>query len=191
MSSPQRGDVIFTSRLGYNHYGIYVSDAEVIHYCKDSKGNFIDDIKNTITCNGVIDKTSLSTFLNGDKLYICNFNAATVNNLWKSGLLIGGLALLASNPLVAGAALAGKVLLGVNVLKKANDFIDNDSEKNRSAKKVFSPEETVARARAEQGKGGYNLVVHNCEHFAIWCKTGVSSSEQVKKIMKMVSPIPI
>lgn len=29
------------------------------------------------------------------------------------------------------------------------------------------------------GKGEYNLFDHNCEHFAIWCKTGLIESIQV------------
>lgn len=181
MPTPQFGDVIFANRFGYNHYGIYSGNNKVIHYCKDESG----------TCNGIIKETSLNTFLNGDTLYICQFNQSTINSLWKSGLLIGGLALLVSNPITAGAAVVGKFLFGASVLKKASDFIGNDSEKNRSAKKVFTPQETVSRARSEIGKGEYNLVVHNCEHFAIWCKTGVASSEQVKKIIQMVSPIRI
>ena len=26
------------------------------------------------------------------------------------------------------------------------------------------------------GKGDYNLFKYNCEHFAIWCKTGLTES---------------
>lgn len=29
------------------------------------------------------------------------------------------------------------------------------------------------------GKGDYNLFNHNCEHFAIWCKTGLNESTQL------------
>ena len=42
----------------------------------------------------------------------------------------------------------------------------------------FSPEETVARARARLGERGYNLIHNNCEHFADECALGVSRSEQ-------------
>ena len=45
--------------------------------------------------------------------------------------------------------------------------------------KIYSPEETVARARSKLGKGGYNLITNNCEHFAVWCKTGRAKSSQV------------
>lgn len=44
---------------------------------------------------------------------------------------------------------------------------------------LYSPEETVARARSRIGEEKYNLAINNCEHFAIWCKTGVHESHQV------------
>lgn len=47
------------------------------------------------------------------------------------------------------------------------------------AASFYGPRETVQRARSEIGKGGYNLLTHNCEHFAIWCKTGLKQSTQL------------
>ena len=48
--------------------------------------------------------------------------------------------------------------------------------------KVFSPEETILRAKSRLGETKYNLVFNNCEHFALWCKTGISASLQVLQI---------
>jgi hypothetical protein len=48
---------------------------------------------------------------------------------------------------------------------------------------LYSPEETVARARSRLGETNYNLLTNNCEHFAIWCKTGVSESLQVNGML--------
>lgn len=45
---------------------------------------------------------------------------------------------------------------------------------------LYSPAETVRRARSQIGKKGYSLLFHNCEHVAIWCKTGVEQSKQVE-----------
>ena len=39
--------------------------------------------------------------------------------------------------------------------------------------------ETVRRARERVGEEEYNLIFKNCEHFALWCKTGVEESTQV------------
>ena len=45
----------------------------------------------------------------------------------------------------------------------------------------FSGKETVNRARSRIGEKSYNLIFNNCEHFALWCKTGRSKSIQVEK----------
>lgn len=49
---------------------------------------------------------------------------------------------------------------------------------------LYSPEETVARARSRLGETNYNLLTNNCEHFAIWCKTGVSESMQISGMFR-------
>ena len=46
------------------------------------------------------------------------------------------------------------------------------------ASSFYGPRKTVQRARSKIGKGGYNLLTHNCEHFAIYCKTGLEESTQ-------------
>lgn len=43
----------------------------------------------------------------------------------------------------------------------------------------YGPRKTVQRARSMIGKGDYNLFNHNCEHFAIWCKTDLNKSTQL------------
>ena len=50
---------------------------------------------------------------------------------------------------------------------------------NTKEYRIFSPEETVRRARERVGEEEYNLIFKNCEHFALWCKTGVEESTQV------------
>jgi hypothetical protein len=53
---------------------------------------------------------------------------------------------------------------------------------DRSNDRMFSPSETVRRAMSQIGtqKGKYDLVFHNCEHFARWCKYGTAESRQVQ-----------
>lgn len=46
-------------------------------------------------------------------------------------------------------------------------------------------DEVVARAKSKLGESGYRLFKKNCEHFVMWCKTEISSSEQVKNIEEM------
>lgn len=52
--------------------------------------------------------------------------------------------------------------------------------------KMYSPKETVERARSRLGEENYSLLSNNCEHFAIWCKTGVSRSYQVRRAAELL-----
>lgn len=47
----------------------------------------------------------------------------------------------------------------------------------------YTPEETVRRAKSRLGETKYSLLFNNCEHFAIWCKTGVHESHQANEIL--------
>lgn len=54
---------------------------------------------------------------------------------------------------------------------------------------LYSPEETVARAKSRIGEEKYALPFNNCEHFAIWCKTGVHESHQVNVWLTRLSDL--
>ena len=43
----------------------------------------------------------------------------------------------------------------------------------------FSGEAAIARAHARLGENDYSFLANNCEHFAQWCISGTSRSEQV------------
>lgn len=54
----------------------------------------------------------------------------------------------------------------------------------------FSPEETVARAKNcldNPDYAKYHLMDNNCEHFALWCKTGIRDSSQTRNIKRGTS----
>jgi hypothetical protein len=59
-----------------------------------------------------------------------------------------------------------------DVVDASVSFVEHDEQ-------LFTPEEIVARARAQIGRRDYNLWGSNCEHFATWCHTDRASSEQV------------
>ncbi len=44
---------------------------------------------------------------------------------------------------------------------------------------AFLPDIVVQRARSRLGEQRYDLLTNNCEHFAVWCKTGRHESEQL------------
>lgn len=60
---PPVGAVIYTKRLAYRHYGIYVGRGKVIHFTagKNSEKS---------AKNADVRRTSLAVFLNGDKLFV-------------------------------------------------------------------------------------------------------------------------
>ncbi|MCW6038215.1 lecithin retinol acyltransferase family protein [Spirulina subsalsa FACHB-351] len=51
----------------------------------------------------------------------------------------------------------------------------------------FIPDVVLHRAMSRLGERKYNLLFNNCEHFATWCKTGISFSQQVEDFMPVVS----
>ena len=159
------GDVIYVDRGLYKHFGVYSGKRNVIHYTKD-EGGFLD---------GTIQETSLARFMDGENVcYICNFDErGKRTSVDRSYLPVN---FSASKNIFS-------IFDSVKLLKSLYDLITS------SKGKLFSPEETVSRARDCIGKKGYNLIFHNCEHFAVWCKTGLEKSEQIDEMIDMLIEI--
>jgi Lecithin retinol acyltransferase len=51
--------------------------------------------------------------------------------------------------------------------------------KDHGDRPSLSYSKAVERAKSLLGKNRYNLIDHNCEHFASWCVTGKSDSGQI------------
>ena len=47
-----------------------------------------------------------------------------------------------------------------------------------------SEEAVLERAESRLGESSFDLVSNNCEHFAAWCKTGISSSAQIEAVWR-------
>lgn len=45
----------------------------------------------------------------------------------------------------------------------------------------------VNRAISRLGEKKYNLLFNNCEHFATWCKTGISESQQIREFVPVIT----
>jgi len=45
-----------------------------------------------------------------------------------------------------------------------------------------APDAVIERAESRLGEGGFDFVFNNCEHFATWCKTGISNSDQIDAV---------
>lgn len=46
----------------------------------------------------------------------------------------------------------------------------------------YSAKDTIERAKSRIGEKSYNLLTNNCEHFAVWCKTGNAKSYQIDNL---------
>ncbi len=57
--------------------------------------------------------------------------------------------------------------------------------------KRFSPEKTVATARARLGECGYNIIHNNCEHFVYECVFGTKYSAQTEDVRQKFRNLPI
>ena len=50
----------------------------------------------------------------------------------------------------------------------------------------IDPLDVINRAKSRIGEEEFNLIFNNCEHFGLWCKTGVSKSNQVDFIILII-----
>lgn len=66
-------------------------------------------------------------------------------------------------------------------------FSDGNKIYIRTYPTYFTPDVVLRRATSRLGEHEYNLLFNNCEHFATWCKTGVSESKQVRDILPVLS----
>ena len=110
--------------------------------------------------NGIVRETTLDEFLNGAETFsVCHFPEHPENFSHYTAGKKGGIFRLWQ---------ALKAL-------KLKDY------------HLYSGDEAVRRARSKLGEGGYNLALNNCEHFAVWCRTGVKDSSQVNKIIDIIT----
>ena len=56
---------------------------------------------------------------------------------------------------------------------------------------AYIPDVVVERAKSRLGEHDYNLLSNNCEHFACWCKTGISNSKQIRNYLPAITTLDI
>lgn len=76
-----------------------------------------------------------------------------------------------------------KIFLRSELLCKNSVYLNEIIYSGNKEFTLYSPEETIERARSRLQEDHYNLVTNNCEHFALWCKMGVSKSFQVEQVV--------
>lgn len=160
----RRGDVIATDRVDgvYLHYALYVGDGKVIHYSADGS-DFVG--------GPYIHEASFYEFLRDSKdYYILDFKDDYESRVER----IRPVEYQGSSGMVPTSNALNIVLTLIESIKRMNYHL-------------YSPEETVQRARSKIGERQYNLVFNNCEHFAVWCKTGLSESRQINDLIRLIT----
>lgn len=158
---PVFGDVICVSRYGgcYEHYGIYENDNRVYEYATED-GDFHG-------AHAVIRVSSLEKFIgksNKDTCFALEF-ADTHHRPRKRYL--------------------------DKTYREPSGAKFTHLSSSGAEYHCFTPKETVERARQKVGSGEheYNLLTNNCEHFALFCKTGIKESYQVKEAGELIKSL--
>lgn len=55
----------------------------------------------------------------------------------------------------------------------------------------YIPDVVIERAKSRLGENNYNLLSNNCEHFASWCKTGISDSKQIRNYLPAITTLDL
>lgn len=163
LTEPERravyGDVIGVHRYHgvYDHYGIYENDETVYHYAAE----------NSDFGKASVHVTTLSRFIaDSGSYFVLVFPESYAPPAQLS--------------MDAGMHMPNLLPLTGILMREAVKAV------RHTKYHLYSPEETIARAKSRLGEDQYNLVMNNCEHFAIWCKTGISESHQVNALLERV-----
>lgn len=166
---PKKGDILGLKRtqgiIGnlYEHYGIYTDEHTVIHYTSRTPG---------LTLELEIMETSMKDFIKTEKeFFVLNFDHL-------------------KNPVKSKPIPTQEVdqVTSQDYQDILTAILEIRKMLRKSQMKIYSPEETIKRARSRLGEKEYNLLLNNCEHFAIWCKTGLSKSYQIENLLKVLKP---
>ena len=152
----RRGHVPGTRLQVYKHYGVYVGRNRVVHFAHDSK-NILR-----------VHEAPMKEFLEGeDEYFVCHFP----EEHGRPSEIDVDASMFPSNIRIPDVNLYGRFY---NLFKSNEHY------------RLYTPQSTVRRARSKIGQTEYNLLLNNCEHFAIWCKTGISESHQVDDLLDIL-----
>jgi hypothetical protein len=187
MAVPDRispGSIIGVIRAPYDHYGIVMRGGEVIHYApagsdipgdvrirRTSARNFVRDTGSALAGGMQIRLTPAEYFLRDAESFWTmkipteaaarRMLEARIDAILKPAAKeYGGIVGMLAN---AGFDAGRKMTL--------NNMLENYH--------LYTLAETQERARSRLGEDGYNVVTSNCEHFVFWCRTGLSTSQQL------------
>lgn len=148
------GEVVKVDRGLYDHYGIFLRTL-------GRNGEELHVIHYTgrnghNDFNGIVKETALNTFLDGaDEFMVCRYSGGECTGRYLVRDIL-------------------RTRAHTSEFSGMNELADSpDSDGVRA----------VRRGRSRIGAEGYSLPVNNCEHFAVWCRTGESESSQVNNVL--------
>ncbi|CAA7034933.1 unnamed protein product [Microthlaspi erraticum] len=153
------GDHIYSWRAAhlYSHHGIFVSDEEVIHFTRPAT--------KTEIVVGKIVSSSKDILSSSSSRPCCSRDHSRINTVVSSCLncFLNGGNLYRYEYNVKPAAFLAKTIGGTCTLATSDP-----------------PEVVISRARylLRDGYGVYKLLKHNCETFALYCKTELVASKR-------------
>lgn len=162
------GDIICVHRMMniYDHYGVYKDEQCVYEYNLNKKEKRID-----------VHKVTLKEFVRECRNYsILTFPEYMGAPVKMSVSALKGCIAPQRYPLYDDDS--NNLISYINQLKNEN-----------AEYHIYSAEETIKRAESKLGEREYNLFLNNCEHFAIWCKTGLSQSHQIEGLILRMNKI--
>lgn len=154
------GDILAIKRVGYSHYAVYIGNGKVIHYAPSGNQRFL---KQSIHEADFWEFTRNQTFF--DILQFPQFHFLPKHSTKDTR----------KNDCME-IQFPGREKLQI-IDDRIGELI---SQLDKTEYHLYTPEETIARARSRIGETKYRLITNNCEHFAMWCKTGVKESLQVQ-----------
>lgn len=170
------GDIIRVDRGIYYHYGVYADDRSVYQYASRNKDEIGSDA--TVHC------TTLENFARGGKVQKLEFS---------NMLAPGKVTVIENENTEKKIKSVSDYLQYIKQICKSlaiNPFDFMKMLKDiRSDYKIYTPEQTIARAESRLGESTYNLALNNCESYAMWCKTGVNISYQTLSALFLLGPL--
>lgn len=173
------GDVLGIPRTGYHHFGVYEGDDQVVHFSGQdgdfSSQNTIHEapLSNFSPDIGSIEATEFPEVAGKPTVHTASGSGASSNAVEE---LI---------PQFIDALLAGRRAKSVNGYRIAGIGEAAASSLFNLQRTLgyhrYNPGQTVARAKSRITERGYALPFNNCEHLAVWCKTGLHESHQVNE----------
>ena len=146
----RNGDIIGVSRGHFDHYGIYVSGRNVIHYTSDGS--------DTSSSDNEIQETSFERFLRDSNKYF----------IIELDNVADGFGEFMDSTFMHSTFMHSTFI---------PDYTKHI--KKSMPRKKFEGSEIVRRARSKIGEKKYSLLFNNCEHFAFWCAADIKDSSQI------------